>query len=227
MFLQFTFPLVLLCDSVCPLPPPCLFVSLLLRCILYFLDLSIAFCVIPNIFLPCFSLPSSLPLLFSSPTSVSSVSWLLWWGTEYLFLVRNLISGLTLCRPPWPLCLFHFSLFYFSKSYAHSFHPSPSIYILISIICTRPLLPLTGPTCVMLLSLQLTLCLALMCSSPWGHMHNTMCAKRQNMYIHDLLTGFPPESCHYTQLWWMWIFIGTDLYLWHVTADCWYLSHRC
>lgn len=166
--------------------------SLLLHCILYFLDLSIAFCVTPNIFPyrpPSLSFPSS-PLFFSYLSIFCKLA----------ALVRHRVSlfgkeSVVLCCITLPdafVCLI-FLFFYFSKSYAHTFLSSPSIYILISIICARPLLPLTGPTCVMLLSLQLTLCLALMCSSPWGQMHNTMCAKRQNMYIHDLSTGFPPE----------------------------------
>lgn len=44
-------------------------------------------------FLPCVPITIFLPSPFSTPTSVSSVSWLLWWGTEYLFLVRNLHEG--------------------------------------------------------------------------------------------------------------------------------------
>lgn len=105
--LPFTFPLVVpTSDSVCPLPLPSPFISLLLSDVPYFLDLSFAFCVTTK-YLSCPVSPYrptsfSLLFLFSPPTSVSSVSWLLWWGTEYLFLVRNLHGGVMPRHHPCP-----------------------------------------------------------------------------------------------------------------------------
>lgn len=141
MTLPCPFPLVLPCDSVCPLPPPCLFIFLPIVQYPSFPWPPFCFlCHFKHLPLPVspYRYPSlSLPLLSSPPTSVSSVSWLLWWGTEFLFLVRNLHGGFMPCHHLCPLYLFSFSNFFLYLSRSSFFSSLPShllIYILIGVV---------------------------------------------------------------------------------------------